>query len=68
MVWCHFSMTLILNTVCVPTNLVYLILMSNTPSTSGGVSRPEHHIQCLGVGQLEHHIQCLGVGQLEHLI
>jgi hypothetical protein len=40
--WCHFSRNLILNTVRVPTNLVYLILMSNTPSFSGGASPPEH--------------------------
>ena len=63
-------MILELNAVCVPTNHVYLILIANTPSHSGGVSPPEHHIvsrggsvrasQCLGVGQVEHHIVSRG--------
>jgi hypothetical protein len=61
-------MIIILNTVQVPTNLVYLILISNTPSHPGGVCPPEHDIQCLGVGQLEHCLQCLGVGESEHHI
>ena len=61
-------MILILNTVYVPTNLEYLILISNTPTHSGGMGQSEHHTQCLGVGQLGHHIQCLGVGQLERHI
>ena len=61
-------MILILNTVRVPTSLVYLILISCTPSYSGGVSPPEHHMQSVGVGQLEHHIQGQRVGQLEHLV
>ena len=59
-------MIIILNTLHVHTNLVYLILILNTPTHSGGVSPPEHDMQCLGVGKSQHHIQCLGVGESEN--